>query len=482
VRELERDGEHIWLRQSVTFTVDGQTRTLEIAVPLRPGATAGEVDALLREAHAGMARLTHDLDAQVAAIANGAPLPAPAAPATLAVPAALPPAPGERSDTEPQPDIPTEAGAPSAPTRAPAPPEPAPAATPPPTTATTSSAPAAARAEPSAARAEPSAARAEPSAPRARPSGPLIRETPAPAAPVGPPIDLREFLSTARSELDLTPPQIMSRLGVKSLSGINYREALENLRRQALRGDGTTAPQASAPQTPPRPEAAASAPQPVRYFEEELDEPEVTFSLDGDDAHADEAGPYAEEELDLEGDEDEELARGGEEEDVPDFGPPPAPVRERAAPRAAEPAAPSAAPSQPGEGGDGGERPYAVQLLGQLRGVTPGGTPSTQQRTAFRNIVVQELGAEKAKAVVQGLYRVALERLGPEQLDALISWGKRDTFAEDADLVLAALRAERERAANAANGATPPAPATPPNGAASRPPARGRPASRPPTV
>ena len=63
---VEYDGEHIWLRQSITQTVQGQTRTLEIGVSVRPGMTADQIEALLREADAGMQRLTRHLDGQLA--------------------------------------------------------------------------------------------------------------------------------------------------------------------------------------------------------------------------------------------------------------------------------------------------------------------------------------------------------------------------------------------------------------------------------
>ncbi|HKV85386.1 MAG TPA: hypothetical protein VJN88_12580, partial [Ktedonobacterales bacterium] len=65
MRQMEQNGEYLWLKQSATFTINGQTRTVEIAVPLRPGATADEVEALLNEADAGMERLARHLDARV---------------------------------------------------------------------------------------------------------------------------------------------------------------------------------------------------------------------------------------------------------------------------------------------------------------------------------------------------------------------------------------------------------------------------------
>jgi hypothetical protein len=80
---------------------------------------------------------------------------------------------------------------------------------------------------------------------------------------------------------------------------------------------------------------------------------------------------------------------------------------------------------------------------------------------AYRNIVVRELGDGDARALVQGIWHVTPDRLGGEQLDALVSWGKRDTFAEEAALVLAVLQEERERNENAADAAATPTDAAP---------------------
>ena len=288
--------------------------------------------------------------------------------------------------------------------------------------------------------------------------------TPRPSAPsTGPasttPLTLPEFLKAAQDEFGLTPRTVMEKLGVRSLSGVNYREALETLRRQALR-DGATPP---APATPlaneqRRPPAAPAGP---RYFEEEIDEPEIIFGPDDDAAFDDEFGAE---------DDDDEVIDALElaEEIAP---PPPAPpARPASATRARltaqAPASPPARLADP----ISEEQGRIAELIAQLRSAQAGGVPSSHQRTAYRNIVVQELGEEKAKALVAGLYRVTPERLGPEQIDLLLSWGKRDTFADDADPVLAALRAER--AAQQASQSSPsnPASAEPPAPRASRAP------------
>lgn len=321
------------------------------------------------------------------------------------------------------------------------------------------------------------------------------------------PLGIADFLATVRREFDYNPKQAMERLSVRTLSGLNLREALEMLRRQAVRDGAAVEPAPSAPPAPAAPArvappSARSAPAPTattpdepRYFEEEDDDPELAFGLPDEDGVREELGDYAA--LDGEpGDLEDELGEFDDDEleDVPDFAASPPPARRAASARAAAPAAPPitqpvAQPATAAGSITGGEaRSRAMQIVGQLRGARAGGTPSAQQRTAYRNVVTNELGEARARALAQGVYRVAPDRLGSEQYDALISWGKRDTFAEEVDTVLAALRAERASSAAAPNGVAststpaPAAPAQPPRsvnstGAAPRSGARGQ--SRP---
>ena len=393
MREFEQDGEHIWLRQSVTFTVGGQTRTLEIAIPVRPGATADDVERLLNEADAGMERLSRHLDARVA-VQTGA--------ALLVTPTAEP---------APQPSAPVSPSRPAAP-------EPGPA------TPAASSQPIAP---------EPTPAPTRRTAPAPSPARPAV-PTPA-AAPSAPQSEMTrpEFIAQI-SQLGLDVKQAMARLGVRSLQGLNLREALEALRRQVLQEGGAEEKEREPEPAPPPPARAAP---PAHFFEEEDDEPEFTFTVNGEEGLPEEQENTAShdaveavEELDL--------------DDVPDFGPAPAtprrahtvresPARPRAArqaPASVEPA-PEATPAS-----------RAEELITEMRAARGGGTPTSYQRASYKNIVVNELG-DDAAALVRGLWRVPPERLGPEQIDALISWGKRDTFADEAAEVLATLRAEQ---------------------------------------
>jgi hypothetical protein len=105
------------------------------------------------------------------------------------------------------------------------------------------------------------------------------------------------------------------------------------------------------------------------------------------------------------------------------------------------------------------------ELLAEMRSARGGGAPSRQQQMAYRNIVVHELGEEKATALVRGIWKTTTDKLQTEQLDALLSWGKKDTFAEEVALVGNALRAERATAnaqagASSEQASTPAAPRT----------------------
>jgi hypothetical protein len=401
MRDGEFSGEHIWLRQSVTFTHEGQTRTLEIALPVRPDAPPEEVARLLAQAEAGMAQLTLSLNQRVAE-AQGAPQRSPATPIPLDV-------------------------APGGQTVAPHGAAPAPRATPPPQMAP--------QAEP---RPEPEPETPEPAT--ARRASPALPATPSAAA--GPDLTLPEFIS-AIGELGLNPKEAMNRLEVRSLSGLNLREALETLRRQALH-EGT-APMAPTAIHAPEEAMGNALPLGAGRFDEEDDDEAIVFLEKGADLEGEgedtSAMPRSIPGTDRYGpDESDDL------DDVPDFGPPPG---SRA--RAVEPASSGArhASARPEQ-----ETTRAAQLIGKLRATHPGGIATADRQGAFANIIVAELGEPNATALVRGLWKLSPERLGPEQLDALIRWGKDESFAEEADEVLATLRAE-QRARTAASQAAP---------------------------
>ena len=264
-----------------------------------------------------------------------------------------------------------------------------------------------------------------------------------------------QFL-TAAAELGLNPRQAMDQLGVRSLEGLNLREALESLRRQLL---GAASAAEAELEIAPEPEPVATAtatPAAPRYFEEEDDET-IPYSLDeetddddettGDDFASSVSSRSA-----------NELLPAGEDdtlddidlEDVPDLSPP-ASARQRATPATRK--APTAATETPTPTTEAaptsGGRTQAMQLIGKLRAATGGGPASDYQRNAYHNIVEDELGKPQATALVRGLWRTTLDRLSSGQLEALIRWGKEEVFAEEAAQVIATLRAEQRRAEQA---------------------------------
>ena len=389
MREGELSGEHIWLRQSVTYTHEGQTRTLEIALPIRPDATPEEIARLLAQAEAGMAQLTTSLDRRIAGEQVAPPRPT---------------APDVTRRTEP-----AHSSEPS----------PAPFAHEAPT-------PPAPRME-----AEIEAETPAPPAARSSPRQTAPRPAPVPPAPQpavdGPDLTRPEFIA-AISALGLNPKEAMDRLGVRSLAGLNLRESLENLRRHSLQGESApVAPTASSAPAQARSEAPSAPPD---RFDEEDDEALIFVEEGEDDEPPAPPRPTSGARRAAADTLDDDL------DDVPDFGPPPGARSRGAEPAAAEP-----------------PLSHAARIIAKLRAAHPGGASTADRQSAFANIIVAELGEPTATALVRGLWKLSPEKLGPEQLDALIRWGKDDTFSEEAEEVLATLRAE-QRARTAGSSST----------------------------
>lgn len=230
--------------------------------------------------------------------------------------------------------------------------------------------------------------------------------------------------------MGLTPPQVMQRLQVRSLDGLNYREALDLLRRQLLDESGAAAPatpSATAPSAPARTAApaATSVPAPAPAYFDEEDDYDITLSLPddagtSDDGYGDEMDGMSEAASGAAPDSADDLY---DVDEIPD-------VADVAEPRAAPPV-PSAA---------GLAR--ARELLERFRATTPGGAATPDQLKAYTNVIASQLDATQAGTLVRGLWGVAPNRLGTDQLYTLIQWGKDDAFAEEAPAVLAALKAE----------------------------------------
>lgn len=219
-QKLEGAEEHIWLRYATQFIANGRTYMLEVSVPVPIGASAELREQLLNEADVGMKQLASHVESRAAQILQQAQLVQEATP------------------------VPTPAVRPLATQQRPSKPAPVPAATPAPQTATQ----AAVQPSPS-----------TPPQPRAAVSGASAREVPVPPTrqtigasmpstmSIGEAsgnLTIADFIKLIRDDMGLTSKQAMDMLNVRSLSGLNLRDALERLQhmvaQQSEETNGTT--------------------------------------------------------------------------------------------------------------------------------------------------------------------------------------------------------------------------------------------------
>ncbi len=384
-------GDHIWLRYGTQFTLNGRTHTIEMSVPMPIGADEETREQLLREADAGMNQLSEHVENRVAQMLQRVQptqgkIPSPTPIARSSPRPASTPAP----QTGPQPlqtvpvrtrDGKAEPVAPAARTREreaePAPAQNAVAAAPPPRSDISVS---------------------------------------MPSIPTGDNLSLQQFIGYIRENLGLNPKQAMDILKIKTLSGINLREALEQL--QKIAGEeapSTTGAQSKAPENAPRPgsnsvpvpERNPPAPPPARNPARGPmpgGERSVRGGLnEGSPAYAfdEEIGP----------EEDEEL------EDLEDLDLP----RELSAQ----------------------ERVQARNKLDSLHEMNGATAVSAERLRALHNVVESQLSPQQLQELIEGVWNItSVKRLKIEQAEALISWAKEDDFVSEVEAVLAILEEE----------------------------------------
>src|SRR5689334_11821130 len=204
------NGEYIWLRYTTQYIHEGRTQTIEIEVPVPIGASAETREQLLREAEAGMDQLTQHIEARLAR----QPRISQASQVAAAQQAISTPPPVERpvvAPSAPVRNVEKTASPPAQVTRPPA------QAVPASTASNRGSQP---------------AAREEVVVPPTRDSiGASM-----PSAPIGTNdavgnLSITGFLDHIK-EMGLDSKQAMNRLNIKSLSGINLRDALRQLQHQ----------------------------------------------------------------------------------------------------------------------------------------------------------------------------------------------------------------------------------------------------------
>jgi len=376
---------YIWLKQSVQFTVGQQTRTIEVGIPIRPGATREEIEQLLQQADAGMEQLSTHIQAWVRAALRSS------APAVSGQAAAMPSA--ERHRTA-GPMGPSGEGS--------------------------------QRVSPPRDQQQPAAPASNTFPSRGTPGEPA---TVPPSAGTGSALGRKQFIAEI-AVLGLNPRQAMERLGVRSLDGLNLGEALEQLRHQLLRDrNNVSSPpgaagdaQAGTGRTGPAAPRASVSRGPTG----------LSRSARMDQASGAEQGSVADVPL-LEV--RPEVARYFEEEEAPEH-PREAPIGRHAPHVVAERAA---APESAHPVLASMEMVRAKNQLNKLREIRGSPTaPSAHQLRAFTNIVVGQLQPGPTRALLQRIWRVsAPDKLTSEQIQALIEWGRQDEFEQEAQRVLA---------------------------------------------
>ena len=362
--------DRIWLKQSAQFSVGGQVRTIEVTIPVRPGASSEEIERLLQQADAGLEQMTQHLNQKIEELA-----------AQSAAFIAQPASPSGGHADEPFEHAPAFAGGQGALSRP-----------------------------------GPSGANWTPA-----PSSDLL------SAGSGAPLDRKQFIAQI-AVLGLNPRQAMERLGVRSLDGLNLRQALEQLRLQLVHERSTPggAFSPSAEETPGASGGSSrmgtgprSGNMPAHSQPDGRSGPQLSHTnpLGGPGRSRALRGalPLPEEEsLD-------EAPEFDHTQEQPLQGPrPPIPIRGERDLFAVQ---------------ERGRAQALLERLRRLRGrLMPPGSDNVK---VFRNVVEEQLGAEKMSALLYAAWRVSQpEQLSLDQITECIHWGKADEFEDEVDLVL----------------------------------------------
>jgi hypothetical protein len=468
-------GQYIWLRYATQYSKDDRTHTIEMGIPMPIGASAETREKLLREAEIGMSQLVRHVEERVfQALERVQSGPATSDPgATIPLPQILPlsatstsvgAGPRARSESQAMPAVPDQ---------------PSPAQTRP-VNATSvgvglraqpeSQATPAVPDQPPPAQTRPAHKPAAISAPQTTPQVPNAQRTPPRIAPppaqavevpptrdsvgasmptsLGPTITggnltISEFVNYVDKNLHLKPKQAMDLLRVKTLTGINLREALEKLKQIVAQNaqSGASSPQQQASMVrETRPVVSA----PVSRNTPSSPPAQVTVSMHRD-ATISESPPKPPEEAS--GDPEEERTLNVIELRVP------------------PPASPAPPPAQPARGFDEeeeledlddsdnssvvseisseqlGRARDKISALRQMQGAT---VTSEARLRALRNAADDEVSDGQLQDLVLGVWNIAtLKKLKKDQVEALISWAKEDDFLSEIKAVLFVLEEER---------------------------------------
>ncbi len=413
--EETSDYQHIWLRYATQFNEGGRTYTVEMGIPVPLGASNETREQLIHEAEVGMDQLSAHVEKLIAQVIQRNQS---SSVGKQMEPKSTSPAPKPVAPPAPQP--------PSKPVNGSTP-------------VTASSLPPKGTSQPSqqgvpSAQTQPVPGK-EIQVPPTRPQiGGSMPVTPGMISDASGNLSRPQFIQYIRDSLGLNPRQAMDLLKVRTLDGINLREALNELQRLVLQeGTTTAAPAQTVPNSKPR-EAAPTQPEdqptkpavpvqptttaarPASSSAPATSKPPVPPPPVKVPAPEVEHGPVREspvpyafdEELDLD---DEENEDEGQSEPM---------------------------------GLTTADRVLAKGVLTRLRDARGSNTASPSRLKVLQNLMGSQLSEKQLQHLIDGVWGVtSLKELKVDQVEALIFWAKEDDFMNEADLVLALIQEEQ---------------------------------------
>lgn len=390
---------HIWLRYATQFTSGGRTHTIEMGIPVPPGASAEVRAQLIREAATGMDQLASHVENRVNQMLQRSVRPQ-STTSTPTAPAAPMAAPASRPASRP-PTVVHAAPAQDAEETQKLPVQDKEVVVPPTRMSVGASMPVAPKLQGDA-------------------NGNL---------------KLTQFLQIIRETMGLTSQQAKELLQVPTLNDLNLRDALERLQyivAQKASGsassnqkqrEGSQLKTVQKPSTPPQPAPAPSAtsghtaqtPAAPLSMPARVETPPVSSSEPRPPIDLTRRVTLNDKRPDYRFDEEED-----EEDEIPILY----------------------------DGDDEGERPgltaeerlRARDLISKLQGVRGASSASQGRLIVLHNVVGSQISDGQLRQLLQGLWDITTEKkLKADQVEELISWAKEDDFADEVDAVLTLL-------------------------------------------
>jgi hypothetical protein len=366
----EKAGEHIWLRYATQFSMGGRTYTVEMGIPMPIGVSAEQREQLLREADAGMNQLSMHVEQRVTQMLQRAP--------QRATPATTP--------------APNSAASPVIP------------ASPQAITLSTTSSPQVREAD---SQKEAIVPPTRPNVAASMPHTPVSGDTSST-------LSLPQFIQHVKESMGLTPKQAMELLKVKTLTGVNLRDALEQL--QSLVNHSTNVPaetiqfEERAAKSTDQQNLPSASRSPAGAKITSIEQHREMVSTVGD------RHPSAfDEEIDVEEDQKE-----AELQDLDLLG--------------------ELTPQQ---------RVRARDLLDKFHESRGPTVASSGRLQALNNVIGSQINSEQLQQLAQGIWgATSIKKLKVDQVEVLISWAKEDDFLPDVEAVLAVLEEERHARGN----------------------------------